>query len=174
MRLFEILILVTILPTLVAYFFPPARRPQWLAYLPGIGLLFIVIHLIEEGYRVHMVFAYALTVILLLPTTRKIARRAPQPAPASDAHPRIRKAVAILGLMFLLIAVELLIAEGYRVHMVFAYALTGILLVPITRIIARRAPQPGPASDAHPHIRKTVAILDGHRWLAQPAMPIHA
>jgi predicted dienelactone hydrolase len=109
MRLFEVLILITILPTLVGYFFAPTRRPQWLAYLPGIGILLIVIHLIVEGYRVHMVPAYALTIILLIPAIRIIVRRAPQSA--SETHLRrwkvLRIGGAVLGLLLFVIAAVL-------------------------------------------------------------------
>ena len=79
MRIFEILILVTLLPTLVGFFFPTNRRPRWLAFLPSVALLFFIFHLIVEGYRSQMIPAYALTAILLLPTIRTIIRRAPQP-----------------------------------------------------------------------------------------------
>ena len=100
MRIFEILILVTLLPTLVGFFFPTNRRPRWLAFLPGVALLFIIFHLIVEGYRSQMIPAYALTAILLLPTIRTIIRRAPQSEPASEAPSRRRKAVAVLGVLF--------------------------------------------------------------------------
>lgn len=99
MRILEILLLATLLPGVAFLFLPARRRPRWRHYLPILGLVLIVLHLVVEGYRWQMVPAYALTGAFLLASRRTVARRVPDPPPAS----RWRKALAIVGAAFVLI-----------------------------------------------------------------------
>lgn len=64
MRIFEILTLGLLFLSLAAHFLPVGKRPSWTTYLPGISLLFILIHFVVEGYRWQMVPAYALAILL--------------------------------------------------------------------------------------------------------------
>jgi predicted dienelactone hydrolase len=50
----------------VARFFPEAKRPSWVNYFPGAAGLFILIHVVIEGYRWQMVPAYALAALLFV------------------------------------------------------------------------------------------------------------
>lgn len=65
MRLFEILMLLLILPALV-WSLLPWRRPRWVDYLPLAALTIMLIHLFVEGYRWQMLPAYLLIVIVFL------------------------------------------------------------------------------------------------------------
>ena len=66
MRIIEILILGTLILALTANFRPAQKRPSWTNFLPGIAILFILIHLHVEGYRWQMVPAYTLAMILFV------------------------------------------------------------------------------------------------------------
>ena len=66
MRPMEALILLAILFSLLAYLVPIRRRPRWLFLLPALAALFVVIHLVVEGYRWQMVPAYVLAAIMLV------------------------------------------------------------------------------------------------------------
>jgi predicted dienelactone hydrolase len=68
MRLFEILILLTPVPLFLWPVISRQKRPQWVALLPVVGLLFLLLHLIFEGYRWQMIPAYGLTAVLYLYT----------------------------------------------------------------------------------------------------------
>lgn len=65
MRLFEILLLVVLVPV-IAWPLLPLRRPRWLLWLPFLGLLFTLLHLGLEGDRWQMVPGYGLTAVTLL------------------------------------------------------------------------------------------------------------
>ena len=60
MRTFETLTLVTLFLALAARFLPAQKRPSWTNYFPLVAILFILIHLVTEGYRWQMVPDYAL------------------------------------------------------------------------------------------------------------------
>lgn len=66
MRIFEIITLGTLFLVLVTRFLPVVKRPPWTNYLPGIAVLFILIHLVLEGYRWQMVPAYTLAALLFV------------------------------------------------------------------------------------------------------------
>ena len=80
MRIFEILTLGTLFLALVARFFPEAKRPSWVNYFPGAAGLFILIHLVIEGYRWQMVPAYSLAFLLfVLSVPRLLGKRVNSP-----------------------------------------------------------------------------------------------
>jgi predicted dienelactone hydrolase len=80
MRIFEILTLGTLFLALVARFFPEAKRPSWVNYFPGAAGLFILIHLVIEGYRWQMLPAYSLAFLLLvLSVPRLLGKRVNSP-----------------------------------------------------------------------------------------------
>ncbi len=93
MRILEILLLAALLPGVTLLFLTTRRRPRWRLYLPGLGVVLIVLHLLIEGYRWQMVPAYALTGISLLASLRALTHRVPPPPPPS----RWRRALAIAG-----------------------------------------------------------------------------
>lgn len=106
MRLFEILILATLLPPLLWLIFNRSRQIQalgkWLILFPLVGTLFIVVHLLVEGYRWQMVPAYGLTAVFLLLTMRW---RTPTTSP-----PRLAWLGGLLGLLVWLVAVAVPVA----------------------------------------------------------------
>jgi predicted dienelactone hydrolase len=108
MRLFETLTLIALLLSLPSLFVPRPKRPRWLAYLPGLAVLFALIHLALEGYRWQMVPAYGLTVLLFLGTGRGIfsgirVRRDPP-----SRQRRVPKTIGtVLGLLVLIVAAAL-------------------------------------------------------------------
>jgi len=75
MRTFEILTLVTLFLALAARFWPTEKRPLWTIYLPGMSVLFILIHLFVEGYRWQMVPAYTLTTLLFVLSVPRLLRK---------------------------------------------------------------------------------------------------
>ncbi len=98
MRLFEILILVILLPPLL-WPIISRNRPKWLALFPLLGLLFIVVHLPVEGYRWQMFPAYGLTAVFLILTIRWVTNN---PIPS-----RLARLGGLLGLLVWLIALAL-------------------------------------------------------------------
>ena len=108
MRLFEILTLATLLLTFIGFLLPRSKRPRWMAFLPGLAVLLILLHLITEGYRWQMVPSYGLTAILFLGTVRNIL---PGYQALSDAPSRGRRVLTIIGtiigLLVLVIAAAL-------------------------------------------------------------------
>ncbi|MAT96773.1 MAG: hypothetical protein CL608_06490 [Anaerolineaceae bacterium] len=99
MRLFEILILLALLPPLLWPIFS-RNRPKWLALFPLLGVLFMVLHLLVEEYRWQMFPAYGLTAVFLLLTIRW---RTTTPA-------RLAWVGGVLGLLAWLVAVALPVA----------------------------------------------------------------
>ena len=71
MRVLEILILVTLFVRFVGYSFPPIRRSRWIIFVPGLTMLLIAVHLVWEKYRLQMLPAYGLTLILFLLSIRQ-------------------------------------------------------------------------------------------------------
>ena len=108
MRLFEILILVTLSLSLLSFFVPRPKRPQWMAFLPSLVVLLVLAHLVLEGYRWQMVPAYALTALTFLATVRGIM---PGADPQGRRPSRGRRALTIigpvLGLLVLILAAAL-------------------------------------------------------------------
>ena len=96
MRLFEILTLATLLLTFIGFLLPRSKWPRWMAFLPGMAVLLILLHLITEGYRWQMVPAYALAALTFLATVRGII-------PGADAQGRTpsrgRGALTIVGMV---------------------------------------------------------------------------
>ncbi|MGH8250025.1 MAG: alpha/beta hydrolase family protein [Steroidobacteraceae bacterium] len=75
MRILEILILAILLPGFGSLFVAPQKRSHWLRYLPGLGAVFIALHLLMEGYRWQMVPAYALTTAFVVPLAWRFAQQ---------------------------------------------------------------------------------------------------
>jgi predicted dienelactone hydrolase len=78
MRVFEILILVTLFVRFIGYSFPSIRRSHWIDVLPSLTVLLTVMHLVLEKYRLQMVPAYGLTLLLFVLSLRQ-HRRGGQP-----------------------------------------------------------------------------------------------
>jgi predicted dienelactone hydrolase len=108
MRIFEILTMASLLLTFIGYLLPRSKRPRWMAFLPGLALLLVLLHLITEGCRWQMVPAYALTALTFLATVRDIMSGADAQAKTPSRGRRALGVVAIIsGLLVLAIAVAL-------------------------------------------------------------------
>lgn len=102
MRPFEIVILAGLLLVLLGCIPPRSLRPPWLAYVPGLTLALVVVHLLLEGYRWQMVPAYSLAMLLFfLSLTRPGREDAP---PDEQTSRRWRITVASLGLLYVAFA----------------------------------------------------------------------
>ena len=101
MRLFEMLVVVALLPPLVWSVYS-RNRPGWLAVFPIVGTLSIIIHLFVEGYRWQMVPAYGLTAVSLMLAIRWRMKDSPAP--------RLARFTAVLGLLGWLVAMALPVA----------------------------------------------------------------
>ncbi|MCI0356398.1 MAG: hypothetical protein L0099_15375 [Acidobacteria bacterium] len=104
MRIFEILLLATLLPSFVGLFVTRQRKPRWLHYLPVLGVVFIALHLLTEGYRWQMVPAYVLTAVFLLASALAFSRKglpsdSPQNPPGSRWRTAFRITGAVLGML---------------------------------------------------------------------------
>jgi len=99
MRLFEILMLLVILPVL-AWPLLPWRRPRWVDFLSGTAVIILIIQLVVEGYRWQMLPAYVLVVVLFLVTLPRLWK--PQPPEKKWSGWAI--AGSVLGLLVWLIA----------------------------------------------------------------------
>lgn len=109
MRTLEILLAATLLLTLIGFFFRQDTRPHIFTFLPSVGLLLIVLHLIIEGYRWQMLPMYALTVILFLVTVKRLVKgKTLSPTrPASRKRTALRFSLVIVGLLFFILAAAL-------------------------------------------------------------------
>jgi predicted dienelactone hydrolase len=74
MRVFEILILVTLFVRFVGYSFFSIRSSRWIGFIPSLTILLTVIHLVWEKFRLQMVPAYGLTLLLFLLSIRQFQR----------------------------------------------------------------------------------------------------
>jgi predicted dienelactone hydrolase len=81
MRFFEMSVLVLLLVTLLGVFWQPERRPKWWVYLPFLGVVFIGIHLVVEGYRWQMLPALALAGVLCFSAILGVKRDCPPHKP---------------------------------------------------------------------------------------------
>jgi len=101
-RLFETLILTTILVVLLGFLLPGSKRPYWLRYLPGAAVALICIHLVVEGYRWQMLLAFGLAAVLFLLTAPTWKRQASARAESLSGRRRaVGIAGAVLGLLLL-------------------------------------------------------------------------
>ena len=108
MRPLEGLILIAILFSLLAYLVPKSRRPRWLSLLPALAALFVVIHLVVEGYRWQMVPAYVLAAIVVVGMIRCVPQKAETQSEAPSRKRRISALIGIaLGLLVLALAAAL-------------------------------------------------------------------
>ena len=71
MRTLEILVLVTLLPVILGFFFRRSNRPGWLQILSWLAPAFMLLHLGFEHYRWQMAPAYVLVVLVFLLALRK-------------------------------------------------------------------------------------------------------
>ena len=74
MRLFEVLLLLTPIPFLIWPVISQQKRPTYILALPLAGFLFLLLHLLIEGYRWQMIPAYGLTAALGLYALRQWQR----------------------------------------------------------------------------------------------------
>lgn len=74
MRLFEILSLLALLPPLPLWPFLPSARRRWLNVFPFLSAIFLLLHLLVEGYRWQMVPAYLLTSLMVLISGLRLGR----------------------------------------------------------------------------------------------------
>ena len=102
MRLFEILMLLAILPVLV-WPLLPWRRPRWVDFLPGTAVIILIIQLIVEGYRWQMLPAYGLVVVLFLVTLPRLWKT----KPSAKKWSGWAIAGSVLGLLVCLVALAL-------------------------------------------------------------------
>jgi len=108
MRIFEILILAALLFTFIGFFVPRSKRPRWMAFLPTLIVLLVLIHIVLEGYRWQMVPAYTLTAITFLATVRGIMPGADLQGKTSSRKRRALTIIGtVLGLLVLIIAAAL-------------------------------------------------------------------
>lgn len=109
MRIFEILLAATLLLTLASFFFRQDTRPRFFTFLPSVGLLLIVLHLIIEGYRWQMFPLYMLTVGLFLVSIRLLVKgkNRPYTGTASPKRTFLRFSLTVVGLLFFTLAASL-------------------------------------------------------------------
>lgn len=74
MRLFEILILLSLLGSVLFTFVKKNKRPKWAFYLPFVNLFFLLLHLLIEGYRVQMFPAYLIIIIFFLTNLKAVLK----------------------------------------------------------------------------------------------------
>lgn len=102
MRLFEIIILLIILPVII-WPLLPWKRPRWADFLPAAAVLLLIVHLIVDGFRWQMLPAAILVLLLFLLTLPRLRRRSVQEGGRSGWL----IAGSILGLCFWLFALAL-------------------------------------------------------------------
>ncbi len=117
MRLFEIVVLLTISLTLVSYLLAPRTKlSRSRVYLPYLATLFIAIHLWLEGYRWQMLPLYAVTFLLLIVGLFQHKRTA-SAGPTEIASRKRRLlvgATAVLGLLVVALTSWILIQFPVR------------------------------------------------------------
>jgi len=94
MRPLEVLILLALLFSLLAYLIPRSRQPRWLSRPLALAAILVAIHLVVEGYRWQMVPAYALAAFLVLGIALWSRGTATQHPPTPS---RLRRILGILG-----------------------------------------------------------------------------
>ena len=108
MRLFETLILITLMLSLLSFFVSKGKRPRWMAFLPSLAVLLVLAHLVLEGYRWQMIPAYVLALITFLLTARAIIQGTdPQDKPPSRGRKVLTIFGIVMGLLVLIIAAAL-------------------------------------------------------------------
>jgi len=106
MRTFEILILATLFLSFLVHFWRVEKRPSQANYLPGLALLFILIHLVIERYRWQMVPAYALAILLFALSLPQLLGKKAKP-PAARSRKILNGVGLALGFVALVIAAAL-------------------------------------------------------------------
>ncbi len=133
MRFIEILLLVSLVP-LVLWPLLPLRRWRWQAVLPAAALLFLLLHIVFEGYRWQMIPAYGLTAVYALISFIQLSR------PAQPGVPTVTWKTAVGGLAGLVV-------------LLLAFALPTLLPVP------NLSPKTGP----YPVGTTTLHLVDDSR-----------
>ncbi len=103
MRLFEILLLVTLVPLVMGPLLP-LRRQLWHMALLVVALLFLLLHLLLEGYRWQMIPGYGVTAVYTLIALSQLTRPIPRDIPAVTWGTAVG---GLAGLIVLLIALAL-------------------------------------------------------------------
>lgn len=98
MRIFEILIIITAIASMINLFI--LKREKLNLVLSGISVLFIVLSVIFEGYRIHMVPAYLIVLILLIISVIKNFNETAKP----------KKLIRIPGIVLLILLLLISIA----------------------------------------------------------------
>jgi len=109
MRLFEILILFALFLSLIGYFYPSRKRPRFFLFLPFLGVLLILLHLIIEKYRWQMVPAYVWWLLFVCFSLFQLKKMAPD----EDKKPRrgvriLVVVLSVLGIILMLLTAAIL------------------------------------------------------------------
>jgi dienelactone hydrolase len=107
MRLFEILLLLASIPYFLWPVVSKTRRPQWVAAFPALGLVFLLLHLLVEGYRWQMIPAYILTTILFLLTFREWLKKPEETIPSINQKRWLAIIMGLAGLLLVAISAVL-------------------------------------------------------------------
>lgn len=123
MRPFEILILATLLLSLFGHSIPPIKRSRWIDFTPSLAVLLVLIHLVLEKFRLQMLPAYVLALLLFLLSIPKIIQAGQQP----DKRPP-RRFLGIIGFLFKLL--------------IFVFVAALPILLPVFRLPGPTGPHP--------------------------------
>ena len=105
MRIFEILILLSLLLGLSGFFYQAAKRPRWLRIQPLLATVFVTIHALIEGMRWQLIPSYVLTAILCLVYLKGIASLVN--STHSRGHLRLIRIGAGIGIFLTLLSAAL-------------------------------------------------------------------
>lgn len=123
MRLFETLLLLSLIPYFIWPVISKKDRPSWAAFSPVVGLFILPLHLLIENYRWQMLPAYIFTAVLSIYTLWRWNRRRKQDG---SSQPGNRLVSILMGL-------------------------SGLLLVAITAVLPAALPIPRLAPPSGPH-----------------------
>lgn len=106
MRLFEALIPLILLLTLLSFLIFRANRPHWMTFLLGFAVLMALAHPFLEGYRWQMVPAFVLTVVnfllsapaIIFRTDPKAATSALERSDEDDGKSMVQIHLKVIGL----------------------------------------------------------------------------
>ena len=101
--MFKILIIISLLLTLIIFFFPKPKRPYWINFLPWLVVVFVIIHLIFWKYQWQMIPVYALTSIIFIISLTKFKKTISN-EPESHKGKFFKYISIILGLLLSIVA----------------------------------------------------------------------
>jgi predicted dienelactone hydrolase len=107
MRLFENLILLTLILALAWSFLPRHRRSRLILYMPFFSAALIVVHFLVEGYRWQMIPAYLLAAFLLAKNVILLQEGEAARQPVPTRRPLLRYAIVLLVLVLFLLLSQL-------------------------------------------------------------------